>query len=501
MSALNIDKKMNKLLITLYTLVVMSLLGCLGLAVHQNWFLKYNSTKIELARQAGIGNFIVENAIANATKSLRAAQRAIQPMLHKGLSAEQAQQILQNTFAKDNPYNNSTYGGLLLYMDAQGALVASTDPVLYKHINSADRPYFLRLSQHADIETTVSPLVKARTTGEWVFHVAVSLKDNLGQFQGVLVQQIRADDIAKDLSKYINVSPSAQMVSQSPSAGLFFAYPLHLVASKGPQQIETPYADFARRSTSPQDTFSWPPSANAKEGLALVGYAHSEQSELMTTIEHPLSDIAFSFFMENLALLSIAGVALLLVTGIFLHLYRISNRLSAALHSAYFDALTKIPNRRAFNDLFPRLVRDAIRTQEPLSVLFIDVDHFKNFNEDYGHDGGDIALKAVAETLTTCAARPLDFTCRWGGEEFVAILPRTSASAAKLLAQKILMTVQGMSLRHNNGTSMRNVSVSIGIASGPIRSKQQGEHMVREADACMLQAKKSGRNRYVAHQR
>ncbi|MFM7012973.1 MAG: diguanylate cyclase domain-containing protein [Betaproteobacteria bacterium] len=501
MSALHINKKMNKLLITLYTLVVMSLLGSLGFAVHQNWLLKYKSTKIELARQAGIGNFIVENAISNATKSLSAAQKAMQPMLHKGLTAAQAQEILQNTFNKSNTYSNSTYEGLLLYIDAKGVLVTSSDQALHENINLADRPYFLRLSQNADIETTVSPLVKARTTGEWVFHVSISLKDNLGKFQGVLVQQIRADDIAKDLSKYINVSPSAQMVSQSPDSGLFFAYPLRLLSSTGLQHIATPYADFARRSISPQDTFTWPPSGNAQENLALVGYAHSEQSELMTTMEHPLKDIGFNFFMENLPLLSISGVALFLVTGIFLHLYRISNRLSAALHSAYFDALTKIPNRRAFNDLFPRLVRDAIRTQEPLSVLFIDVDHFKNFNEDYGHDGGDIALKAVAETLTTCAARPLDFTCRWGGEEFVAILPRTSASAAKLLAQKILTTVKNIPLQHNNGASMRNVSVSIGIASGPVKSKQQGEQMVREADACMLQAKHSGRNRYVAHQR
>lgn len=499
MSLLRINKKVNKLLITLYVLMVLGLLGSLGVAIYQNWQLKYKSTQIELAREAGIGNFVVENAILSAAKSLHAAQQAIQPMINGGpLSAAQAHDTLQNSLNEFKTYSNSTYGGLLLYLDRQGELLARTDEASSSSINLSDRLYFLRLRQNLNLERTISPMVKARTTGEWVFHVAVALKDKHGDFQGVLAQQIQASDIAKDLSKYLAAGKSVQMVSQSPM-GISFAYPLQRLEQEGPQRIETPYADFARRSTAPQDAFTWPPSANANQRQTLVGYAHSEQSGLLTTIEHPLNDLWLSFLTENLPLISIAGIALILITGIFLHLHHISDKLSDALHDAFFDALTQIPNRRAFDDMYPRLLRDAMRSQEPMSVLFMDIDHFKNFNDDYGHDGGDIALKAVARTIHACAARPLDFVCRWGGEEFVAILPRTSEAAATLLAQKILAAVRTIALRQDNGTPMRSVSVSIGIASGRITSKELGEHLVCEADATMLLAKQAGRNRYVVH--
>lgn len=479
--------------------MVVGLLGSVGVAVYQNWLLKYKSTKIELARQAGIGNFIVENAIFNATKSLRAAQRAMQPALDHKPSSSQALQILQSADSETHAYSNSNYGGFLLYIDPQGLLQASTDLAPHDNINLADQPYFLRLSQKTNLETTVSPLVKARTTGEWVFHVAVPLKDKYGTFKGVLAQQIQASDIAKDLSKYMDAGKSMQMVSQSPESGLFFAYPLHLLSASGSEQITTPYADFARRSISSQDAFTWSPADTPQMRQTLVGYAQSKPSGLLTTIEQPVSDLWISFFLENMGLLSISGAALVLITGIYLHLQRVSNRLSEALHDAFFDALTKIPNRRAFVDMYPRLLRDAMRSQEYLSVLFIDIDHFKNFNDDYGHDGGDIALKAVAQTLHACGRRPLDFVCRWGGEEFIAILPRTSKAAATALAQKMLNAVRDLQLHQENGKPMRGVSVSIGITSSLITSKQQGEDLIYEADSSMRQAKQAGRDIYAVY--
>ncbi len=499
MPLFRINKKVNKLLITLYALMVVGLLSSLGVAVHQNWLLKVQSTKIELARQAGIGNFIVENAIIHASKSLSAAQKAMHTVLHVGpLSASQAHDILHSTLNEFNAYSNASYGGLLLYLDAQGQLQARTDRQTSEQLDFSDRFYFQRLQQQPDIGQTLSPLRKAATTGEWVFHVAMPIKDKQGQFRGVLAQQIQITDIANELNKYLNNGHASQLVTQSSDTGLSFVYPLHLLARTGPESLETPYADFARRSTSPQDTFTWPVSTDSHDRQALVGYAQAKQSGLLTTIHLPLSDVWWNFFLENLSLLIIAGIALILVTAIFMHLYRISRKLSEALHDAFFDALTQIPNRRAFDDMFPRLVREAMRSQKCLSVLFIDIDHFKCFNDDYGHDGGDIALRAVAQTLRQCATRPLDFVCRWGGEEFVILLPHTSEESATLIAQKVLAAVREIQL-NNHGDPMRCVSVSVGIACGQVNAKQLGENLVNQADEAMKLAKRSGRDRYVVY--
>ena len=502
MALFKINLKVNRLLITLYALMVLGLSGSLGFAVHQNWLLKVQSTRIELAHQAGIGNFIVENAIVNATQSLGAAQKALHQTLAAGpLHTDQAHEILQNALNEFNAYSNIAYSGLILFLDRDGMLLARTDQPKPEPVDYSSQVYFQRLREKSDTVYTISPLSTTRKTGEWVFHIAMPLKDKAGQFQGVLAQRIQTSAIAKELTKYMNSGKAVQMVTQSPETGLSFAYPLELLTHPGPTAIETPYADFARRSASPQDTFTWPMSNDSNGPQALVGYAHTEQSKLLTTVHQPLSDIWFNFLLENLPLLGIAALALILITGIFLHLYRTSKKLSEAVHDAFFDALTQIPNRRAFDDMFPRLLREAIRSQRVLSVLFIDIDHFKKFNDDYGHDGGDIALKAVAQGLKQCATRPLDFVCRWGGEEFIVLLPHTPQEAAEQMAQKILATVRNIPLCCDQGIPMRHVSVSIGVTSALISSQAQGAGLLTQADEAMKQAKLAGRNRHVATQR
>ena len=163
------------------------------------------------------------------------------------------------------------------------------------------------------------------------------------------------------------------------------------------------------------------------------------------------------------------------------------------------DPLTQLPNRRAFDDMLPRLLREAMRTRAPLSVLFVDIDHFKRFNDDYGHEGGDIALRAVAHSLRQCAARPLDFVSRWGGEEFVVLLPHTPLDAATLIAMRMLETVRALQLKGEHGEAMRQVTVSIGIARGDLASGCLCEELVHLADLAMQQAKQAGRDRYVIH--
>ena len=496
------QRRVNSLFVKLYLLVAAGLLGSVGFALHENWTLKVQTVQDSLARQAGISNFIVSNAIGLANQALANAQGLFLPAIgqYGTLDVVQAHEVLQRALGEFKVLSESTsaqFQGLMLYLDSQGQIIARTDLFTHATLNVADRPYFSRLRDDPRLDRTYSPLVRARTTGEWVFHVAVPLRDAHDRFHGVLVQQIRASDIVRELSRYIDTTQSHLMISQFAGTEQTFLYPLPDQRDETLPAAPLPYIRQARAASSPQDAFIWPQQASWGTPRYVVGYEHSELSGLTTTIALPLSAVRLRFLRENLFLFSIAALALLIISVIFHHLYRISRDLTDALHDASSDTLTQIPNRRAFDEEFPRLLRDAARTGEPLSVLFIDIDHFKRFNDDYGHDGGDVALQGVARTLGHCLNRPLDFLCRWGGEEFVVILPRTPQEAAGQLAQRMLDAVRALQLQDPQGQPMRTITISIGIATGTLESPAQGECLVNEADMAMQEAKRKGRDRII----
>ena len=494
----SIKKKVTRLILAVYAVMAVTLLGSLGIALHQNWQLKLQSSRNEMARQAGIGNFIIEHAAINAVKALGNARQSLLKIMASGnLSMLQAHEVLQKHLDEHNAFINSDYKGLMLFVDAQGLLQARTDHYPAERFDFSDRAYFQRLRQQADASFTIGPLVKAQTTGEWVFHVAIPLRDDKNGFQGALAQQIRLADITQDLGRYIDTSHATQIVSQTLYGHTALVFPPRLVTPIGNGHIDVSYADFARRSSTPQDSFIWPTSPQDKQHRLVVGFELSEHFHLLTTAHRPLSDILAEFIRESLLSIGISLMALLLLTVMFVRLSRVYKQFADALHDSFSDALTQIPNRRALENMLPMLLRDGIRSQEALSVLFVDIDHFKIFNDDYGHDGGDIALTAVAHVLNASVKRPLDFVCRWGGEEFVIVLPHTTLEAACQIADHILQTVQDIQLTDRHGNAMRQVSVSIGIASSVIATERQGTHLILEADEAMQTAKQAGRNQYA----
>ena len=139
-----------------------------------------------------------------------------------------------------------------------------------------------------------------------------------------------------------------------------------------------------------------------------------------------------------------------------------------------------------------------MRAAQRISALFIDIDHFKIFNDEYGHDHGDDALVAVAHAIVTCANRPLDLCCRWGGEEFAVVLPDTDEQGAIYLANMILAAVRAIRLDFGEGKSPK-ITVSIGIASTVVTEGSQTEDLIDMADKAMYVAKQSGRDRYAIH--
>jgi len=164
------------------------------------------------------------------------------------------------------------------------------------------------------------------------------------------------------------------------------------------------------------------------------------------------------------------------------------------------DGLTGLANRRHFSDSFLIEWERARRERLPLSVVFIDIDHFKPYNDNHGHLEGDQALVRVAKTVKLMARRAGDLAARYGGEEFVLLLPNTQASGAKEIAEELLAQVDALKLPHKASSVGPYVSISIGVATVVPDVHIAPTRLIDAADEALYEAKESGRHRVVVSQ-
>ncbi|AOJ77704.1 sensor domain-containing diguanylate cyclase [Burkholderia ubonensis] len=160
---------------------------------------------------------------------------------------------------------------------------------------------------------------------------------------------------------------------------------------------------------------------------------------------------------------------------------------------AHTDALTGLDNRGRFDAVLAQEAQHATRSSRPLSVLFIDVDHFKSFNDYYGHQAGDNVLRQVAQCALRCLRRPSDHVARYGGEEFVVTLPDTDARGAAVVAEAIRRAIAGLDIAHER-SPYGHLTVSIGVATA-VGGRVSAATLLRLADEALYRAKSGGRNR------
>ncbi len=163
---------------------------------------------------------------------------------------------------------------------------------------------------------------------------------------------------------------------------------------------------------------------------------------------------------------------------------------------AKIDVLTSLHNRRAFDEHFAFVFKNARRAHAKISLLVLDVDHFKKFNDSYGHLTGDECLRRVARAMADCVNRPLDLVARYGGEEFVVVLPETSLAGVFVVAENLRELVAGLEIPLDDGKFAR-VTVSIGIGYITDASKFDATILFSAADRGLYQAKDRGRNRVI----
>ncbi len=167
------------------------------------------------------------------------------------------------------------------------------------------------------------------------------------------------------------------------------------------------------------------------------------------------------------------------------------------LDKVNYDALTGIYNRRFLDETLAAIFQNPTTLDTMLSILVLDIDFFKRYNDTYGHGAGDECLKTVARTLHTSLRATGGFVARYGGEEFVIVLPKAARDAACALALEIKHLLQELAVVHEKNDASDYVTVSIGITSGLVSQLHSAEMCMAVADKALYQAKHEGRNRHI----
>lgn len=162
---------------------------------------------------------------------------------------------------------------------------------------------------------------------------------------------------------------------------------------------------------------------------------------------------------------------------------------------AFVDGLTGIANRRRFDDALDAAWRHGMRVQEPVALVMVDIDHFKRYNDHYGHQQGDACLQAVGHTLQQHMKRPYDLAARYGGEEFVCLLPGCTLEHLHKKAEQLRAAVERLQLPHAASLTAAHLTISVGAALRIPQSREAAQQLLLHTDSALYEAKNAGRNR------
>ena len=247
---------------------------------------------------------------------------------------------------------------------------------------------------------------------------------------------------------------------------------------------------------------AWTCGASALNVLFLNSQSNSQATVLKSTIFTifilglTIVGSSYLLFLNGFWLTVITPLFSVTVSGIIISCYCQLNQEELQKKLSYTDGLTKIPNRRFFDEFLNKQWQKHKTQKQSLSVILGDVDFFKKYNDTYGHQAGDLCLQKVGNVLAQ-SVRKGDLAARYGGEEFVAVLPNTPPDVAIKIAQRICDRLKSLQIDHASSQASEYVSISFGIACTSVSLVQSPEELMECADKALYLAKEQGRDRAV----
>ena len=481
-----------------YLATVLVLGAGFGLSLYQNWIRHIGDIGDALVDEAAVVSALVDGSLLDASRILDIAKRGIvSATVNNTINDKKAYEILKASVAEFSVFKPENLLGLIFYADKSGTIRATNSEYPIATIDVRDRHYFKDLLSHPDSKWSIGPRVIGRRTHTPVFHLSLPILDSHQQFNGVVMQQISVNAISDVLARSGTHTKFTTATFQHDGLATY----THPDAEA--TDLTSSYAAIREIALQHKQSTGWLKLSDTQsttgQGL-YVGYVIAPTFGLSTVATIPANMVLNEFLEDNFKLCLFVAIAFFVLSALFYSLYKQVVINASSRELSLRDPLTQLYNRRALDELFPKLWHDAFRQKKPLSVLFTDIDHFKYFNDTCGHEVGDLALKAVAKAVASCSQRPLDFSCRWGGEEFVLVLPETDQSGAIHVAELLLQAVANIHLEILGTPCPLKLAVSIGIAVSNTTSAGIEDDLIDMADKAMLEAKRAGRGRYILFQ-
>lgn len=392
------------------------------------------------------------------------------------------------------------YLGSMLYVDANGDIVDDSFPGEPRRANFADRDWFLvhRNSNKEGLFMS-APLFSRINKGAHLVALSRRVNHPDGTFAGVAIASIRLDYFTS-LMNGVKLG-NGGTVALFKTDGTIYMHSSGNVALIGTTLRGT--RNFERFKQTGEKEFFAQGAIDGAERLYV--FRQFAEVPLILSIAPSKQEVFAAWERQSWytgGFMLMLAAALIFLSWLLTGEFRRRLDIEAGLRQlSSTDSLTGLNNRRALDQYALQEWHRSRRSKEALSVLFVDIDHFKSFNDTYGHQTGDVTLIRVARAIAGCVLRPTDFAARYGGEEFMLVLPDTSRAGALHLAQTIHLAIDKLGITHS-GSNHGRVTVSIGIATAETISHGQGpehslEALVELADQALYRAKEAGRNRSV----
>lgn len=388
--------------------------------------------------------------------------------------------------------------GLFLF-DADGNTKANAAPGRLVPLNYADRSYFIHHSAHPETGALLSGPFESKLDGRPIIILSRRIETGTGGFGGVVLATLPLD-FFQSFYEAFDVGETG-IVTLLLDNRIIVRTPLKPDAIG--RLVGTPPPGAAAGAASGDYRYV----SNIDGVDRLASFHRGRHPGLLAVVARGRAEALADWRAElrthaiGLALFVVAAVALgRRLVGQIHRLARAEGELRRA--NAEFqalsitDGLTGVANRRCFDETLRQEWSRAKRNGGPLSLLMLDVDRFKQFNDEYGHPAGDECLASVARAIKDHLRRPGDLVARYGGEEFAIILPGTGMEGARMVADRILATIGALSIAHA-GDPQGHVTASIGLAVRKPSRDGDPDGLLKAADAALYGAKAAGRNRVV----